>query len=82
MGRPTLLAGWWLRVCEELAGGKIDVLANLFEVNPRTLNRWAKGEILSMHETRRKQIRKMLGKALYDAQDSPKYLKTRKTKKV
>ena len=82
MGRPTLLTGWWLRVCEELAGGRVDVLANLFDVNPRTMHRWFKGDIAVMRESRRKAVRKLLGKDLYDAPDSPKHLKTRKSKKA
>lgn len=80
MGRPPLLEGWWKRVCDQLAGGRVDVLANLFDVNPRTLNRYSKGELKAMRETKRKQVRRLIGKEFYDAKDAPKFLRTRKKK--
>ncbi len=82
MARPNVLTGWWARLCDNLAGGRVDVLANLFEVNPRTLLRYVKGDISKMREVKRKQIRKLIGSEFYDAKDCPKYLRTRKKKVV
>jgi hypothetical protein len=62
MGRPTTLTGWWKDVLDEKANGRIDVLADLFEVNVKTLNRWFTGEIQSIRDKKRKHCRMVLGK--------------------
>ena len=62
MGRPSNLTGWWNDVCEELANGRIDVLASLFEINPKTLNRWVREDIKKLHDEHRKHCREVLGR--------------------
>lgn len=78
MPKPTTMTGWWKRVLDERANGKISLLAKLIGVSPRTLHRWQTIDIERPNLERRNAIRTVVGKDLLQHQDCPKYLRLKK----
>jgi len=77
MTRMTTLSGWWLTLLRKRAKGDVAFLAKLCEVEPRTLGRWASGEIAMPARGHRIRLRKVAGEDLLNLPTCPKYLRSR-----
>lgn len=71
MGRPSTLTGWWRDLLTEVGGdGGITTLSEKLGVNPRTINRWCKGE-LQMRTGQQNRILAIAGPELMSRPDCP-----------
>lgn len=77
MTRLTTLTGWWLTLLRTRAKGNVALLASLCEVEPRTLTRWACGDIALPAKQHRIQLRKVAGEDLLNNPKCPKYLRAK-----
>lgn len=70
MGRPTVLNGWWFDLLTDKADGNVAILAEKLTVNPRTLNRWFRGEDEPRSRSK-KLVAALAGEAFLSREDCP-----------